>query len=264
MRFSSPALAMTLLATLLPALAGYPQAPQTPQARDVAPLLAGPRQAVQQADYRVTGHLARVDAKGTRTTYDISIKAHWFSGALKILVDVTAPVDARAHILMEMRPTGQSSIRIAHPGDQTAAILPFDKWSDGPLGPGFSYEDLLEQHYFWPGQAALESVKRGARDCDVLKSTPGPADKTQYAEVRTWLDHSIHFPVYVEKTTKTSGTVKQFTYYGIRHDGGIWSATQIEEKTRGQEGSTFLIISRGSPKANLTLGDFSPERVTHF
>jgi hypothetical protein len=227
-------------------------------------MLAGPRQAAQQADYRISGHLARVDASGARTTYDLSIKARWFSGVLKILVDVTAPADARAHILMEMRPTGQSSIRIAHPGDQAATILPFDKWSDGPLGSGFSYEDLLEQHYFWPGQTALEPVKRGARDCDVLKSTPGPADKTHYSEVRTWLDHSIDFPVYVEKTTKTSGTVKEFTYYGIRHDGGIWSAAQIEEKTRGQAGSTFLIINRGSAKANLTLGDFNPERITHF
>ena len=45
---------------------------------------------------------------------------------------------------------------------------------------------------------------------------------------------------------------------------GIWSATQIEEKTNGQSGSTLLIINRGSAKANLNLGDFSPERITHF
>jgi len=258
LRLSLATLGFALLTSIPAALAAGPQA------RDAEPLLAGPRQAVQQADYRLSGHLARVDASGTRTSYDVSIKAHWFSGGLKILLEVTAPADARAHILLEMRPNGQNSIRIAHPGDQAGAIIPFDKWTDGPLGAGFSYEDLLEQHYFWPGQVALEPEKRGARNCDVLKSTPGPADKTHYTEVRTWLDHTIDFPVYVEKTTKGSGIVKEFTYYDLRHDGGIWSATQIEEKTRGQAGSTFLIINRGSPKANLTLGDFSPERITHF
>ena len=258
MRPSLAALGFAIM-TSIPALVAA-DAP----ARDVEPLLAGPRQAVKQADYRISGHLARVDANGTRTSYDISIKAHWFPGVLRILAEVTAPADARANILLEMRPNGQNSIRIAHPGDQAAAILPFDKWMDGPLGAGFSYEDLLEQLYFWSGQTALEPEKRGARDCDILKSTPGPADKTHYAEVRTWLDHTIDFPVYVEKTTRTSGTVKEFTYYDLRHDGGIWSATQIEEKTHGQSGSTFLIISRGSPKANLTLGDFSPERLIHF
>jgi hypothetical protein len=258
LRLSLAALGFALLTSVPAAFAAGPLA------GDVEPLLAGPRQAVRVADYRISGHLAHVDASGTRTSYDISIKAHWFSSVLKIMVEITAPADARENILLEMRPNGQNSIRIAHPGDTAATVIPFDKWMDGPLGAGFSYEDLLEQHYFWPGQVALEPEKRGARDCDVLKSTPGPADRTHYAEVRTWLDHTIDFPIYVEKSTKTSGTVKEFTYYGLRHDGGVWSATQIEEKTRGQAGSTFLIINRGSAKANLTLGDFSPERITHF
>ena len=163
-----------------------------------------------------------------------------------------------------MRPNGQNVIQIAHPGDRAPAILPFDKWSDGPLGPGFSYEDFLEQQYFWPGQTALEETKFGARDCDVLKSTPGAADRTHYAEIRTWLDRGIGFPVYVEKTLKGTGAVKEFTYFGLRHDGGVWSADQVEAKTRGQAGSTLLIINRGSAKANLGLGDFSPGQLTRF
>jgi hypothetical protein len=252
MRLSPAVLALTLLTTF----SAYGADPQA--------LLAGPRQAVEQADYRASGHLVRVDAAGKRASDDISIKARWFAGVLRILVEVTGPADSRAHYLLEMRPNGQNSIHIAHPGDKVSATIPLDKWSDGPLGPGFSYEDFLEQQYFWPGQAALESVRHGARDCDVLKSTPGPADKTHYAEVRTWLDHTIDVPVYEEKTLKADGTVKEFTSFGLRHDGGIWSATQIEEKTRGQAGSTLLIINRGSARANLTLADFSPERVTHF
>lgn len=252
MKFSSAALALALL-PVVPALAADPQA-----------LLAGPRQAIQQADYRAAGHLVRVDGSGKRTSYDISIKARWFPGVLRILLEISNPADARAHILLEMRPSGQNSIRIAHPGDKTAFPIPFEGWADGPLGAGFSFEDFLEQEYFWPGQAALESVRRGARDCDILKSTPGTSNKTHYAEVRTWLDHTIDVPVYAEKTLKAGETVKEFTSYGLRHEAGIWSATQIEEKTRGQAGSTLLIINRGSPKANLNLGDFSPERLTHF
>jgi hypothetical protein len=245
-----------LILTLLTAFSAYGADPQS--------LLAGPRKAVEQADYRASGHLVRVEAGGKRTSDDITIKARWFPGVLRILVEITNPADARARYLLEMRPDGPDSVRFAHPGDTALTAIPFDKWSDGPLGSGFSYEDFLEQQYFWPGQAALESVKRGTRDCDVLKSTPGAADKTHYAEVRTWLDHTIDFPVYEEKTLKADGTVKEFTSFGLRREGGIWSATQIEEKTRGQAGSTLLIINRGSAKANLTLADFSPERVTHF
>jgi hypothetical protein len=97
-----------------------------------------------------------------------------------------------------------------------------------------------------------------------LKSTPGAADRTHYAGIKTWLDHSIGFPVYVEKTLKGTGAVKEFTYFGLRHDGGVWSANQVEAKTRGQAGSTLLILDRGSAKANLGLGEFSPEQLTRF
>ena len=234
---------------------------QTPTAQSV---LASPRQAVNQADYRASGHLVRVDAAGKRTSYDISIKAHWFPGVLRILLQVAAPAEARANILIEMRPDGQNSVHIAHPGDKALTALPFEKWTDGPLGPGFSYEDFFQDQYFWPVQAVTQSVRRGARDCDVLKSIPGPADKTHYEQSLTWLDHTIDFPIYAEKTLKAGAGVKEFTSFGVRHDGGMWSATQIEEKTRGQAGSTLLIINRGSPKAKLTLADFSPERLLRF
>jgi Outer membrane lipoprotein-sorting protein len=257
MRLFPTALALAFIS----AVPGYAAGPAAP---DLQKLLSGPRQAVEKADYRASGHLVRVDAAGKRTSYDISIKAHWFPGVLRILAEITSPASARAHMLLEMRPDGQHSILIAHPGDKAPTPLAFDKWSDGPLGPGFSYEDLLEQEYFWPDQAFLESARRGTRDCDVLRSKPGAVDKTHYAEVRTWLDRTIDFPVYLEKTMKTGGKLKQFTYYGLRHDGGVWSATQIEEKSDGQPGSTLLIINRGSPKANLNATDFSPDRLTHF
>ena len=58
--------------------------------------------------------------------------------------------------------------------------------------------------------------------------------------------------------------MKEFTYFGIRHDEGVWSAKQIEVKTHGQQGSTLLIIDRGSTKANLAVSDFSPAQLTRF
>jgi hypothetical protein len=263
-------LAALLLASAVNAAKGQATAapPATGKAPDAHALIAVARQRIQTADLRASGHLVRVDASGKRTSYGISLKAHWFPGVLRILVEVSPPSgakpDARAHILLEMRPSGQNSILIAHPGDKAPVPLPFDKWTDGPIGVAFNYEDFLEQQYFWPGQAVVEQTRLGARNCDVLKSTPGTADKTHYAEMKTWLDHSIAFPVYLEKTLKGSGEVEEFTYFGLRREGGVWSATQVEAKMHGQAGKTLLIVDRGSTKANLDLGDFSPEQLIHF
>jgi hypothetical protein len=69
--------------------------------------------------------------------------------------------------------------------------------------------------------------------------------------------------VYAEKTLR-DGQVKEFTYFGLRQNGGVWSASQVEVKIRGRAGSTLLIVDRGTPKANLGLKDFSPAQLTHF
>lgn len=58
--------------------------------------------------------------------------------------------------------------------------------------------------------------------------------------------------------------MKEFTYFGLRQYGGVWSATQVEAKIRGRAGSTLLIVKRGSEKANLSAKDFSPGQISHF
>jgi hypothetical protein len=89
-------------------------------------------------------------------------------------------------------------------------------------------------------------------------------DHSHYAEVETWLDHTIGYPVYVEKTLKDGGIEKEFTYFGLSRSGGVWSARQVEVKIHGRPGSTLLIIERGSTKANLSIRDFSPEQISKF
>ncbi|MGC2618946.1 MAG: outer membrane lipoprotein-sorting protein [Acidobacteriaceae bacterium] len=238
--------------------------PLSVRGADVPAALAGARKQVESADYRLSGRLVRVAASGARTNYGVTMKARWFPGILRVLVEVTSPAQAKAHVLLEMRADGRSTIEIAHPGDKAATAVPLEKWSEGPLGEGFSYEDFIDASYFWAGQTSLGITKYGARSCDLIRSTPDAADRTQYSEVKSWLDAGSDFPVYVEKTEKSSGKVKEFTYFGLRHTDGVWSATQVEEKIRGQAGSTLLIIDHGSANAHLGLKDFSTTQLTEF
>lgn len=226
--------------------------------------LAAARSGVETADYTLKGRLVRVDANGTRTSYGISIKARWFPRVLRVLIEVNSPAKARVHALLEMRPEGRSTVLLARPGDAKAFQVPFSEWTEGPAGKRFSFEDFLEAQYFWPEQKDLGEVKFGARQCDLLLSKPGTMDASHFSSVKSWLDHKSSFPVYVEKTLKGSGTVKEFTYFGLRRTDGVWSASQVEGKIRGDPGSTLFIISRGSAKAHLGLKDFNPAQLTHF
>lgn len=218
---------------------------------------------VETADFRAVGHFVRVEAGGKRTSYPMTLRGLWVNGALHVLCVISGPTEAREHILMVVRPDGQDSVEVAMPGDKAAHAVPVAKWSDSVVG-ALSYDDLLEAQFFWANQAVTGQAKYGARDCDVVKSTPGAADKTGYAEVKTWLDRTIGYPVHAEKTAKRGGAVKDFTYYGLRQTEGVWSASQVEVKMRGQAGETLLVIDRGSPHAHLTAKDFSPEQMTTF
>ena len=269
---------------LAPVLAGaivfLGAAAHAADAGDARALVAVARHGVEVEDSRATGHLIRVDASGSRISNAFAVRAHWFPGVLRVLLQVdpsqTAPSQAavegtrpkstheeRISILFEMRPNGQSTIRVFRPHESAPASLPFDKWGESVDGSDFNYEDFLQPEYYWQNQTVVNSAKFGAHNCDVLKSAPGASDRSHYAEVQTWLDHTTGYPIYVEKTLKGAGTVKGFTSLGLRQMGGVWSARQVEIKIQGRPGSTLLIFERGSTKANLTLKDFSPEQISH-
>ena len=240
---------------------------------DAQAVLGIARQRIETTDARATGRLVRVDASGTRTSNAIAVKAHWFPGVLRVLLEV-APArtqavgdtreNERVSILLEMRPRGQSSIRVFHPHESAPDSLPFDKWSESVSGSDFNYEDFLQPEYYWQDQSLVKSAKFGARDCDVVKSVAGSSDRSHYAEVQTWFDHTIAYPIYVEKTLKKTATVKEFTSLGLSQSGGTWAARQVEVKIHGRPGSTLLMLERGSTKANLTVKDFSPEQISRF
>jgi hypothetical protein len=248
----------------------------TAHAADVPAVIVIARQRIETTDARATGRLVRVDASGNRITDAFTLKAHWFPGVLRTLIEIVPPrpsaagvgqngtQDARISILLEMRPNGHDTIRIFHPHELLPAPLPFDQWNESVSGSFFSYEDFLQPEYFWQNQVVLKHVQYGDRNCDVVKSTPGALDRSHYSEVLSWLDHTIGYPVYAEKTLKDGGAVKAFTYFGLSQSGGVWSARQVEVKIHGRPGSTLLIIERGSTRANLTIKDFSPEQISKF
>jgi len=148
------------------------------------------------------------------------------------------------------------TIEAALPGEKTASVLPFERWNDPLLGTDFSYEDMVENQFFWKNQESLPPEKFGARDCFVLKSKPGSQDRTYYDSVTTWIDRGILFPVHVVKTFRGTGKQKELLYYGLRQVGGLWSATQVEAKVQGKPGSSMLVIEGGSGKAKLASKDF--------
>jgi hypothetical protein len=223
---------------------------------DLETVLTGSRQRIEKLDYRMTGRLTRVDGDGKRTNYKFVAKAHWFPDGLRLLCEISGPGSQKTSLLLHMSVSGQVTIQTVQPGEKTASVLPFERWNDPLVGTDFSYEDMLENQFFWKNQDLLAPEKYGARDCFVLRSRPGSQDRTHYDSVTSWIDRGILFPVHVVKTLRGTEPQKEFIYYGLRQVGGAWSATQVEAKLQGKPGSSILVIQAGSGKANLGRKDF--------
>ena len=223
---------------------------------DLETVLTGSRQRIEKLDYRMTGRLTRVEGDGKRTNYRFVAKAHWFPDGLRLLCEISGPGSQKTSLLLHMSVSGQVTIQTVHSGEKTASVLPFERWNESLLGTDFSYEDMVENQFFWKNQELLASEKYGARDCFVLKSTPGSQDRSHYDSATSWIDRGILFPVHVVKTLRGTEPQKEFIYYGLRQIGGVWSATQVEAKLQGKPGSSILVIEAGSGKANLGRKDF--------
>jgi hypothetical protein len=218
--------------------------------------LTGSRQRIEKLDYRINGRLTRVEGNGKRTNYKFVAKAHWFPDGLRLLCEISEPGSEKTRLLLHMTETGHLTIEAVLPGQKAASVLPFERWNDSLVGTDFSFEDMVENQFFWKNQENLAPEKYGARDCFVLKSKSGSQDQTYYDSATSWVDRGILYPVHVLKTLRGTGQQKEFIYYGLRQVGGVWSATQVEAKLQGKSGSSILVIEGGSGKANLGRKDF--------
>ena len=198
------------------------------------------------ANFRASGRLVKVDGQGQRNAYQIAIQATATDAATRMVYEVTGPEMARMRISTESPRAGQPTVRTVKGADKTLQDVPFANWRDAVLDSDLTLEDLLDDQFRWSRQSLGPAVQYGARQCRVLKSEPGTADRSHYSLVTSWLDATILHPVKVEKVVRGSGVVKEFLYYGLRKFGGLWSASQIEVRTRGKSGSTFLIVTRGA------------------
>jgi hypothetical protein len=223
---------------------------------DLETVLTGSRQRIEKLDYRATGRLTRVEGNGKRTSYKFVGKARWFPDGLRLLCEISGPGSEKTSLLLHMSVSGHVTIEAVLPGEKAASVLPFERWNEPLAGTDFSYEDMVESQFFWKNQKLLAPEKYGARDCFVLKSMPGPQDRTYYDSVTSWIDRGISYPVHVLKALRGTGQQKEFIYYGLRQVGGVWSASQVEAKVQGKTGSSMLVIEGGSGKANLGRKDF--------
>jgi hypothetical protein len=241
---------------LLLLLSLVPPSPAFAATPDLETVLTASRQRIEKLDYRSTGRITRLEGDGKRTSYKFVGKARWFPDGLRVLCEISGPGSDKTSLLLHMTVSGHVTIEAVLPGQKAASELPFERWNDPLVGTDFSFEDMVENQFFWKNQELLAPEKYGTRDCFVLKSKSDPQDRTYYDSVTSWIDHGILFPVHVVKTLRGTGQQKEFIYYGLRQEGGAWSATQVEAKLAGKPGSSILLIEGGSAKANLGSKDF--------
>jgi hypothetical protein len=236
---------------------GWGQAAAKPAAaaRDVKGIVAAARARVEQTDVRASGRLVAIAGNGTRTTSRLVLESHAFPDGLRTLVMVTLPDHSVDRYWVTSDAAGHTTIAASKAG-AAPARLATEKWDEAVAGTLFYPEDFADGQFFWARQALMAPRKYGARECDVLRSEPGPGQPSVYRWVTTLMDEKTGAVVEVEAAGKDGEVTKQFVFYGIERIGGLWLSRQIEAKENGKPGSSLLIVDSGSPHAHLTRKDF--------
>jgi hypothetical protein len=238
-------------------LAGVAVSSGLAQSRSLQSILTQERARIEQTDIRASGRLVEVAADGDRTNHTITLESHWFpDSGLRTLLTLDTPGQGTTRYLLSMESSGRTSIEVLRPGETAPTRLPVNEWSQGVAGTLFAPEDFFDGQFFWMRQTLLPNQNYGARACFVLKSEPGPGQLSQYARVTTFLDQKTLAPVYVEAAPR-NGAARQFVFYDLEANGGVWNSRQVEAKRTGQPGSSLLLIEHGSPHAHLDRKDFS-------
>ena len=160
---------------------------------DLETVLNGSRQRIETMDYRVNGRLTRVAADGKRTNYKFVAKAHWFPDGLRLICEISGPASAKTSLLLHMTESGHITVEALLPGEKHASVLPFEHWNDPLVGTDFTYEDMVENQFFWKNQEILPADKCGARDCFVLKEhfRPTRPDPLRFSDIVDRSHHSV-------------------------------------------------------------------------
>ncbi|HEX4038562.1 MAG TPA: outer membrane lipoprotein-sorting protein [Acidobacteriaceae bacterium] len=226
-------------------------------------ILSQERSRMEQTDVRGSGRLVAVAASGARTNNNITIESHWFpagsgeAAGLRTLVVVDMPAKGTVRYLLAMEPSGRTSIEVLRRGESAPRRLAQEQWGEEVAGTLFYPEDFFDGQFFWTHQSLLPEQKYGARPCYVLKSEPGAGQFSQYSSVTTYLDQKSGAPVFVEAAGRNGAPTRQFVFFDLEQNGGVWNARQVEVKMSGRGGSSLLLIDHGSPHAHLQRKDFS-------
>lgn len=243
------------------------QPPARAQSLPLSEILKRARAQRDTIDFRAAGRLVHVNAKKESRSFGVSLTVHAFPERTKLLLEVTSPKPSRIRVLVETASNPASSawpgkVMQARPGDPGPRTLDPARWGDTLLDTGFSYEDLLDNALLWKGQTLVnEAAPCGARRCYEIRSEPDPQDQSRYLRVSTFLDRDTFFPVRVEKLFRVSRATRIVTYTAAKQPPGVWPVSQIEVKTRGRAGASFLILTHAE-KANLGDEAFDPSLLT--
>lgn len=202
---------------------------------------------------RAHGRLVVTDAHNRQRVFQILVLQRPLARSLNLLWRVTEPPEAVTRILVEAPFEGRPTLWLAAGANGKPAVLPPEKWADAILGSQLAFEDLVDDHLGWPEQTVTGEEAVSGKLCYVLRSAAAGRPP-----VTTWLDEATLLPLRTVKQPRGSGAAKEIVCRGVRQSAGQWTASTIEVRIRGTEGSTRIVFTGGSEHARVADREVDP------
>ena len=145
----------------------------------------------------------------TKSALQLQIKQRRTSTTTEVVYQVLWPKE-RAGEAVLLRKTGeQPATGIHFTPPNNVRTLGGAQMKEALLGSDLSYADVVENFFAWKQQAIVGTETVNRVNCEILQSTPGRGQRSNYASVRTWVDRRRDLPLRVEKYLASGQLVRR-------------------------------------------------------
>jgi hypothetical protein len=200
----------------------------------------------------------RMEINGVaKETLQLQIKERRTKNSSEVVYQVLYPKERKGESVL-LRKVGSSptSGSVFVP---PITVRPINNVKESLLGSDLSYEDVVDNFFEWEQQAIVGVEEIDGVKCQILESTPGKDQPSNYGRVRSWIDVRRLVPLRVEKYDSSGQLLRRIHTTRVIADAGHHIPAELTVRGARSDSSTLLDGSRIRHDVTYTDRDFSVE-----
>jgi len=203
---------------------------------------------------------ATQQAGAPKNVLQLQIKQRATKSGIDVVYQVLWPKERKGESVLLRKSSNHPATGVVFTPPENVRNLDGSQMKEALFGSDLSYEDIVEDFFFWDQQTLKGTEAIDRINCQILESKPGKGERSTYGSVRTWVDTRRFVPLRVEKYSPSGQLIRRIdTTRVVTDDKGRAIPANLEIHGTREGALTELDGSKIKHDVAYTDRDFSPE-----